>query len=1792
MDDQNNELPFEAANPVGQQPIQQFSGSQQDMQNLLSKATSMANEGGPGKNADAAQTWLTSQLSKTTEDSSKPGEIPFDNVQPVTQVKATPSQDKEEIPFQQVNPADEQPYNPGTTHTNVNSRLSGVLKGFDDFTNKLTEHKTEDINQALGSIKAYFHNYSQEHELTDGGTITTQQRAAAKLLGINLGDYPVWGPIYKMSPQDKQALDQKYEQSLGLDPQGTYARLEKTVSSEKGDTKEFDPIGKFLNDSLVTHLLGQAGSPEQATTKRYHEVQDMMQNMDAVQHPDKYSKEFVDYSAKKIMAYKKMNETGTVQQLKDFAGDIRNNPVGQVHALIGGLASEPELMLAPETKLGTALFGGKEAAVSLAAQSAAKLGNLAERVRGAAALMPEVGEAAKRASEVYGKVEDQAIARQRLLAASRHVTDIASKAGAGAAINVGSAAAEQESQQGFVNKNSLEVPAITGAAFGVVSHVFDSGSLKADLAERAQPKTQVGPDHTKVSDVNATKKPGEPLSPDTPVNKDGTVPYYGGVDASGRIIHLDKNTPDSVEMTNREGKKVPVNVQQTVGYHEAVEYPLMHLEGPVDDATIKEIETRIGRQLPPKTIQKLKEGKSLVYTNPDHEDTDPGGHEIATWAENHMVDTLYNIDPNHYQESLKPYIKKVGKESQKSGASSDIPDNLDTKPYDDVGQSEQLKGQGNRPPVDQVQPGAEENADNKQKGKVDPRLLATGAVSAGGALAGTMLPGDKEKNALLGSIAGLATSALFWGGDVGAKGPRMKEGGMFVGPTSRVWKGSDVQMAERMEKIGKSPDEITLATRLHRNATKQWTKEISDKDMSLVPYDHPNWERAKKEPIPLSTVMNHDKLDAAYPGLSDMIQVRIDPNLKMLGSFSPGTMTITLRRGPGSGESPFTSEPTPKDRTPRSIIAHEVQHVIQDIEGFPTGSNQARQFHMVSKVRKYLENRNESLYQQIIKAEREGQPKKVLDELEEKYDRVQDQLTNNYAFGTMHDRAYADYVRQSGEVQARNTQRRLDMSEQERYEKSPRTTEDVRPDAQLIRLPKKQTGQVDPETLGRLARAAVLGTVGATIGLRLGSDDDKWEAALVGAGLAVLSGPLISRMVTHPVDTVRTITSNLKDSAKAPEKENINDAVGRWQENGLQSEVAVYRVQKSIERLVPTKAARERLAHAVDSGKTQGLSPKELSAYKIAREFDDRIGRMAKDAGVIKELIDNHLTHLWKNDDKLKAYKELMGGTITASMSPETRFAQARQIRSIAQGKAMGLTPLTEDISQILGTYAKDVLNAVRNKQLLDSLKATKDSSGNQFLVVSSRKAPYNYVPINHPQLRGMSVHPTIAPELRNVFYTYDLGPIQTVLGTLNMALKRSQVSFSLFHLTSLMDAFTGGMPTFTHPIDTITKAGKAAMGTSDFHKALEGKADPGTQQLFDRFLASGARPQIARGSGADVDLNNNYYEGLRHIQDYMDKALPGAGKVSEGVAKLSHVMDHIIFENGMSGMKFSLWIHAVQKMNEAWAEEARLNPNAKVPQQEAIDRMAGGYVNNLLGSQNWIQAAQDATTRLGQYYLSALGSPTGRKISQYLLYAPDWTTSTAMSFTKAFGKGSGLKGLRQPKTVADLHRIYQIRSAMLYALIGGTINYAYSGHYLWDNKDPFTIDLGNGQRLQWNKHWTEPYDIMRRPAQSALNKMGIFPREALEQIFDKEYLSTTGTAPPIQDRLSHLAKSVVPIPFENIGEQSPQQLMWNIAGRNVIGQPTQDKDWREKEHQKKQEAAKKAAKTREQKHLSKYFGE
>ena len=887
------------------------------------------------------------------------------------------------------------------------------------------EHATDAIANAFGQAASYIKNFGKEHETFDAGMVTPQERTAAKLMGIpDIG--LTHGSVYKMTPEQRQALDDSSMRAWGLTPEQERARVEANMT---GDLSSPDVVGGILSQSLMANLAEKSANPRMADTRKYYEIQDTVKALDITAHPDQHTPEEVKAAAARIQSLKDKASPSTWEQLKEMGGQAAADPGKFLKSLGYGFLIDPELALAPEARLGTLTYGAKEAAALRAAETARGLQKTARTVESAAtgtsSAATAASEAAQRSGDVYGRVAARAEQAAAGAKRGRLIFDTLSAAGSGAGINAGIAASQQEAEQGYVREGSLAAPAIAGAAFGAGAHMLTgAGRALSKALPRLHPDTTTPTPATGSPDATGkVKEPGAPLPPETPVSKEGTVPYYGGVSADGKIIHLDENTPNHVPVHDREGNPVNVPAKETVAYHESIEYPLMHLEGPVAPEQLQLIKDRMGPHMyfESGVEDKLLKGESLSYAE---------AHDVATRSENHLVESLYNVDSKKYQEALKPYIKKVG-EASKSATASDIPVDLDTKPYDNMGYPEQLHGQGARPALDKG-----------QRGAADKRLIATGAVTGAGAAIGAAAagPDNRTAGAVAGGLAGLGLSAAHWGEMKPTRGFGKQEAGTFAGPLSSTWKGTDEAMANRMTKVGKTDEQIHAATGMTRLPDGKWSKEFTDHRMQVAEPNADVWETAAQKPVPLSTLMSHPELEKAYPGLLNDIKVKVDPDMKGAATYDVNTGNITIN-DPQMLTDIAKKRP---DMAPRSVLAHEVQHAIQQIEGFPRGSNVNYEKTQLKVIKSYLEDRQEALTQQYMDAMQKGDSGK-LDALDQQLRKVDEKLSG------LDVKAKVNYNLSAGETQARNVQQRLDLTPEERAAKSPYQTQDYPNEAQTVR---------------------------------------------------------------------------------------------------------------------------------------------------------------------------------------------------------------------------------------------------------------------------------------------------------------------------------------------------------------------------------------------------------------------------------------------------------------------------------------------------------------------------------------------------------------------------------------------------------------------------------------------------------------------------------------------------------------------------------------------------------------------
>ena len=1810
----------------------------------------------------------------------------------------------------------------------------------------------KDISNVAGEIGSYVKNYGPEHETVEPGIVTPEEQKAAQLMGVptfntgNGGFFNKRGedgnivsyhpPIYKMTPQERQELDDRTLKQWGFDPK---AERERAANFAAGKFDEnADPVANITANNAIGNWIQDTLNPKMAASKQYAAIQNTVQAQRILADPTGHSKEEVDAAKSLVDYYKSTASKGVVETTKDLLEEVKKDPSGKLGQLAASLEADPELLGLGKLRLGTLLNEGKIATLTADLNKAKQTADFTRRMQG----LDKTGLDVLK----EGQAESLATADKKVANLNKALDstkkkellgNVASEPVIGGLANVALDEQAQKKDHGFITSGSELTPLAQGAALGGLASVGEALKLipkkgEVSLADFTRPKDTPPGD-------KAPTGPGEPLHPETPINKENHVPYYGGVDATGKTIHIDENTPDNLPMKNAKGDTVNVPVTKLVAWHERVEFPLMHMEGPMSVASMKEMLDGVKGEgtIPQAVLDKLKKGESLSY---------PEAHEIATLRENARVRSLYGVDPKVYQDGLKPYIKQVAKDN-KTQPASNIPDNLDKKPYQDMGGTESLKGQGSTP---------ESLAKN---------AAMVGGVATGGAAVGAALnPDDREKGAKEGMFLPLISKM-------------MKEGGEEALRTQKVLNDAI--------KRGVSTEEIWQKHGYYQDPRGNWIREISDQGLNIK-----KWDAKPGETIPLKNFADHPELEKEYPELYKDLKVKFNPKNTPPSNAAYDPKTNTVQVHPNVWP---------------DILAHEIQHAIQEYEGLPRGSSPkyiAQTIFMQrdtalsnlkminAAVNSYRNIGKEAPPEMLARLQRarekfESYPKDDKDILPLAYARYRQVIGEAQAFSTGdrfyksaeerrdlfpnaaklegqwetndHGKVMGHELLETNKLPNEDEHIRLAAAGDQRSigalytqymprltkvmngfmrEAGPRlglsgediaqqaffkaikalpdfkkgssfytwlysigrnealntitdagrevktesmfkggggpggdamsggiedtgsdpikpsvqaaSSTDQTPEAkaaagqisQLVRqtiatLPKQyadvlrlhelegmtnveiarelgmnvgtvnvymsrgrdylakafkgteterlfksQAGFADPELLKGLAKFAVLAGTGAAIGANYFDPQHPYKSMVQGAALALMAGQV----------KWGNLFSKFKDGMRYDPDVSVTEHLNQYDWDLARGDRLTASTRYAIDGLVKTEESRIKIARYLDGDRSVQLTPEETKAAGIARSVYDQVGQQALQAGVLSDFLDNYINHEWKPTPKREELLRQMHDAFNKqpNMSPKDRHALTRKFTSLADGKAAGLEPVSEDVNVLIDSYVKSITRAMANKNLLESLKEAKGPDG-QGLVQRAGKAPYSYVPMSHSQLASYRVHPSIAPSLEFLYHTQGGNAIVQGVEAMNTALKRVQVSLSLFHAKSLIDAAAGAME-FSHPIRNLVDIAKSAFGKSRGHEQyLNGSMGDDVDHLI-RALKITPRS----GTLPVEDVTSGFYEGLKTLQNSMDSAIPRAGKITVGpVVQLSKALDHLLWENLHSGLKLVVGMNALERLRRSYARDFERDPNAHIPSTAELADRASSFTNDIFGGLNWRRLADDANTKWGREVANGLANPTARRIGQVMIFAPDWTYSTVRSVVKAIGKGSGVEGLIRPKQVADLHRLYLIRSAFIYATLYNGINMALSGHPIWDNKrngkpEPFLLDLGNGEWAQANKHAMEVPNMVTHPAKWAMGKLGNLPSEVAEQALGKEYLSPDYMPPMKEGRLAHAAKRILPFSGTSLLEQGPKEAVSSALGVPIYGH---EKESPFEARQKKAEQSKARAEARKQKRIDSLTG-
>jgi hypothetical protein len=249
---------------------------------------------------------------------------------------------------------------------------------------------------------------------------------------------------------------------------------------------------------------------------------------------------------------------------------------------------------------------------------------------------------------------------------------------------------------------------------------------------------------------------------------------------------------------------------------------------------------------------------------------------------------------------------------------------------------------------------------------------------------------------------------------------------MFLGRNAKTANLDLLRKAEQMAEQGADPGRILRETGWFKQHG-DWKYEISDQPLKLNMENLPKWG----EKVPLRNVVSHPELEAAYPEEFAAVKFQKETNPEYGGSWNDHEGVL---------RSKYLS-----DEQMRSITAHELQHFVQDNEGFARGGTVPRAEPDLTDP-EYLKLKPEW---ERLSAEYNRLRTPGPDYDLEASDAIGDQVED--VWGQMELASNKPrYMDVAGEVEARNVQARLRGSEDQRRLRAPWSTQEVPDHLQVV----------------------------------------------------------------------------------------------------------------------------------------------------------------------------------------------------------------------------------------------------------------------------------------------------------------------------------------------------------------------------------------------------------------------------------------------------------------------------------------------------------------------------------------------------------------------------------------------------------------------------------------------------------------------------------------------------------------------------------------------------------------------
>jgi hypothetical protein len=603
----------------------------------------------------------------------------------------------------------------------------------------------------------------------------------------------------------------------------------------------------------------------------------------------------------------------------------------------------------------------------------------------------------------------------------------------------------------------------------------------------------------------------------------------------------------------------------------------------------------------------------------------------------------------------------------------------------------------------------------------------------------------------------------------------------------------------------------------------------------------------------------------------------------------------------------------------------------------------------------------------------------------------------------------------------------------------------------------------------------------------------------------------------------------LKKAGPHPEDDLANAYYG----NRAAEERLIKQVGDAKRTAVPDKATRGFLSEAAENGKFVGRTPQERAVIDAHRSMTNSYAQLAKNEGVKMGFIENYVSHILESkglpqSNFQAAMQNLMGGS--RSSGGGARFTKERALPTFADlRKALANNPdlqiKTMDIAEIGEIYSRAMTRTIEQHKLLRNLTDAVDHQGQPYNWIVDKPAP-GYVQVSTPQLRGKYISPDIAPSIEFIFDPRRHSQPAEALFALNRATKRCNVYGTFFHAGSLITSFAlaGG--------DVFHVKGALDAGVKLYQEA-------GLGSRLDKLQRNGLRLPMPE------DISPQALTQVGQLADALtNKLMPTANShlATKVLGKAEYYQQTIFDKFTWDYVGVGTKVSTAMRLMEEFDLKKDSNGAFKGMNEDQYMQAVSSHVNKTFGGLDWYKVVSESKTDAGRQAAMALFKPASRDWLGVAAFAPDWGVSTMRAMADALPGGS-----KNPVNTM-LARRYAIRTAALYAVVLNTMNYVYTGHNMWDNKDPLRMELGNGLSIQFVKHAAEYGEWVTQPTKTFSNKMGFFPRGGMVALTGKQYPG----GPAIEgSKLGYMASQVAPFTARSFtGETDPS----TGATRSLLG--------------------------------------